>query len=171
MKANMLWNILDTGSVWLKEFACALDTLVPTVNWCPEIRNFGHWEKWVRTDVVADPPVQMIRFPLQRGYARFPIAQLFPFEKALAGLLQRSAAQPAPAALICTAPFFPGRGTVAGAGDLLPDRPDQEVRGDGRKTDRRAGPPDVPGRVRGLSNSSPHCGLSSARMPLAIRAR
>ncbi len=102
----MLWNILDTGSVWLKEFACALDTLVPTVNWCPEIRNFGHWEKWVRTDVVADPPVQMIRFPLQRGYARFPIAQLFPFEKALAGLLQRSAAQPAPAALICTAPFY-----------------------------------------------------------------
>jgi len=106
MNSNMRWNILDTGSIWLKEFACALGTLVPTVNWCPEIRNFGHWEKWERTDEVTDPPVQTIHFPLQRGYARFPIAQLFPFEKALASRMQPSAAHSQPGALICTAPFY-----------------------------------------------------------------
>jgi glycosyltransferase involved in cell wall biosynthesis len=106
MKANMLWHILDTGSIWLKEFACAMGTLAPTANWCPEIRNFGHWEKWERSDVIANPPLEMTRFPLQRGYARFPIAQLFPFEKALAGRLQRSAARREPTALICTAPFY-----------------------------------------------------------------
>jgi hypothetical protein len=102
----MLWHILDTGSIWLKEFACALSTLAPTVNWWPEIRNFGHWEDWETTDRVTDPPLQITRFPLQRGYARFPIAQLFPFEKAVAGRLQRSAARPQRDTLICTAPFY-----------------------------------------------------------------
>ena len=102
----MFWHILDTGSIWLKEFASALSTLVPTLNWCPETRNFGHWEGWERTDRVTDPPMEMIRFPLQRGYARFPIMQLLPFEKAVVSRLRRRVARSEAGALICTAPFY-----------------------------------------------------------------
>jgi glycosyltransferase involved in cell wall biosynthesis len=102
----MSWHILDTGSVWLKEFACALSSMVPTRNWCPEIRNFGCWEDWERTDRVADPRMEMIRFPLQRGYARFPVAQLFPFEKRVADRLKRDGKDPERSTLICTAPFY-----------------------------------------------------------------
>jgi hypothetical protein len=102
----MLWHILDTVSIWLKEFASALSTLVPTVNWCPETRDFGHWERWERTDRVADPPLEMIHFPLQRGYARFPIAQLFPFEKATVLRLQLRVGRLDPGTLICTSPFY-----------------------------------------------------------------
>ena len=102
----MVWHVLDTGSIWLKEFASALSTLVPTVNWCPETRNFGHWEGWERLDRVTDPPMELIRFPLQRGYARFPIAQLLRFEKAMVGRLQQSATRSDQGTLICTTPFY-----------------------------------------------------------------
>lgn len=102
----MVWHVLDAGSIWLKEFASALGTLVPTVNWCPETRNFGHWEGWERSDRVTDPPMEVIRFPLQRGYARFPVAQLLPFEKAMINRLRRRVPRPDQGTLICTTPFY-----------------------------------------------------------------
>src|SRR5271155_2826647 len=98
-------HILDAGSIWLKEFASALGTMVSTCNWCPEIRSFGHWEDWERTETIADPRLTMIRFPLQRGYARVPIAQLFPFEKAITARLNRHLSTPDRSILICTTPF------------------------------------------------------------------
>jgi glycosyltransferase involved in cell wall biosynthesis len=102
----MSWHILDTGSIWLKEIACALSSMVPTQNWCPEIRAFGYWEDWERTDQVSDPSIEMIRFPLQRGYARFPVAHLFPFEKVVVARLKRRSAKPELCTLICTTPFY-----------------------------------------------------------------
>jgi hypothetical protein len=102
----MLWHILDTGSIWLKEFASALGSMVSTLNWRPEIRNLGFREDWERTDRVADPSMEMIRFPLQRGYARFPVAQLAPFEKGVAERLRRHSAPGESATLVCTAPFY-----------------------------------------------------------------
>ena len=102
----MSWHILDTGSIWMKEFACALGSLVPAINWCPEIRSFGHWEKWERSDRVANPDLKMSRFPLQRGYARFPIAQLLPFENAVVERIRRASSKPELCTLICTAPFY-----------------------------------------------------------------
>jgi glycosyltransferase involved in cell wall biosynthesis len=100
------WHILDTGSIWLKEFASALATLVPTRNWCPEFRNFGHFENWERTEEIAEPSLTMSRFPLQRGYARSPISRLLPFEKALTDRLLRHEEHPEHAVLICTTPFY-----------------------------------------------------------------
>jgi len=103
---KMTWHILDTGSIWLKEFARAMSREVPTQNWCPEIRSWGYCEDWEKTDRIPDPAIEMTRFPLQRGYSRFPIAQLFPFEKALVERLKRKRPKPEQSTLICTAPYY-----------------------------------------------------------------
>jgi glycosyltransferase involved in cell wall biosynthesis len=100
------WHILDTGSIWLKEFAVELGRLVPVWNWTPEIRNFGWFENWERIDRVADPRLEMTRFPLQRGYARFPIAQMLPFGEKVAARIRAAAAVPDRSTLVCTAPFY-----------------------------------------------------------------
>jgi glycosyltransferase involved in cell wall biosynthesis len=102
----MSWHILDTGSIWLKEIAYPLSRMVPTLNWRPEIRNLGYWEDWEITDRISDPAIEVIRFPLQRGYARFPIAQLFPFAKSVVERLKRRSTDPERYSLICTAPFY-----------------------------------------------------------------
>ncbi len=100
------WHILDTGSIWLKEFAVELGRLVPVRNWSPEIRNFGWFEDWERMDRVADPPLDITRFPLQRGYSRFPVAQLLPFANKVAARIRAAAEAPEGSTLICTAPFY-----------------------------------------------------------------
>src|ERR1700733_14807263 len=101
-----LWHVVDTGSIWLKEFAFALGTLVPTRNWCPETRNFGMWEDWQKIEQIADPPISMARFPLQRGYARFPVAQLFPFEETMVKRLIHQTQRAEVSTLICTSPYY-----------------------------------------------------------------
>jgi glycosyltransferase involved in cell wall biosynthesis len=102
----MHWHILDAGSIWLKEFASALSTLVPTRSWCPQIRNFGYWENWERTERISDPPISTIRFPIQRGYARFPISHLLRTDKDVANRLIRNSEHPDRSTLICTTPFY-----------------------------------------------------------------
>jgi glycosyltransferase involved in cell wall biosynthesis len=102
----MQWITLDTGSVWLKEFAAALGTIVPTHNWCPEMHYFGWRQDWERTEEMEDPPLSMTRFPLQRGYARFPLAQVVPFQEPLVERLIRFSRQPEESTLICTSPFY-----------------------------------------------------------------
>lgn len=102
----MYWHILDAGSVWLKEFASALGSFVPTQNWRPQMRSFGWLENWERQETVHDPALSITCFPLQRGYARFPIAQLFPFEKALVDRLVRFSKPAERSVLICTSPFY-----------------------------------------------------------------
>lgn len=106
MSHQIGWHILDTGSIWIKEFAVALGRLVPTLNWCPEIRNFGWIEDWERTERVSEPRLEVTRFPLQRGYARFPISRLFPFENGLAMRIQTTSHCPERTTLVCTAPFY-----------------------------------------------------------------
>ncbi len=100
------WHILDAGSVWLKEFASALGTVVPTENWVPDIRNFGHWEHWEREEEAADPAVKMTRFPLQRGYGRFPIARLLPPEPGMISRLLRRTRNAEDSTLLLTSPFY-----------------------------------------------------------------
>jgi hypothetical protein len=101
----MTWHVLDVGSIWLKEFASALGDMVPTENWCPQIRNFGTWEDWEDTDPVLDPPLSLTRFPLQRCYARFPLSRWLHPERAIVKRLLRRSNSSADT-LICTSPFY-----------------------------------------------------------------
>jgi glycosyltransferase involved in cell wall biosynthesis len=105
-KLQSCWHILDVGSIWMKEFAAALGTMVETHNWCPEMRNFGHWEHWQKPDEILDPAVKMVRFPLQRGYARFPIAQFLPSESSIISHLLRRSSNTEEPTLMLTSPFY-----------------------------------------------------------------
>src|ERR1700678_1379860 len=67
---KQVWQILDVGSIWMKEFASALASIEPTVAWCPQMENFGMVQNWQRDERLADPPLPITYFPLQRGYAR-----------------------------------------------------------------------------------------------------
>ena len=102
----MSWQILDTNSIWLKEFACALRRLTPTRNWCPEIRNFGCFEDWQKSVCLSDPNIEMIQFPLQRGYGRPPLAQVLPTGKMISHRMLRGCTTPELSPLMCTAPFY-----------------------------------------------------------------
>ena len=99
-------HVLDVGSIWIKEFASALATMAPTQNWCPEIRNFGHWERWEEFDETSDPLVKMIRFPLQRGYGRFPVSRFLPWDRQIVDRLLRHSQNAESSNLILTSPFY-----------------------------------------------------------------
>jgi glycosyltransferase involved in cell wall biosynthesis len=101
-----MWHVLDVGSIWMKEFATALGTLVPTKCWAPQIRNFGRWENWERGVALPDPQLRFTAFPLQRGYARFPIAELLGIAAHLTGRLLRSESQAENSTLVCSSPFY-----------------------------------------------------------------
>ncbi|MDP8989498.1 MAG: glycosyltransferase [Acidobacteriota bacterium] len=105
-KERQVWHVLDVGSIWLKEFASALGEMVPTQNWCPQIRNFGSCEDWEETDPVLDPPLTMTRFPLQRGYARFPFSLLLHPENAIVKRLLGHSRNAGMETLVCTSPFY-----------------------------------------------------------------
>jgi glycosyltransferase involved in cell wall biosynthesis len=102
----MAWHILDTGSIWLKEFAQALGAIVEANNWCPVIRTFGHWENWEQISELPDPRIAFAKFPLQRGYARFPISSLLPFAPGIVDRLLHRSINPESDTLLCTAPFY-----------------------------------------------------------------
>jgi glycosyltransferase involved in cell wall biosynthesis len=101
-----MWHVLDVGSIWMKEFAAALSNLVAVKCWAPEIRNFGYWEKWERDVELTDPCLQFTVFPMQRGYARFPIGAVLPTASQLTRRLERGTPEPANSTLVCTSPFY-----------------------------------------------------------------
>src|ERR1700681_1973180 len=81
------WHVLDVGSIWIKEFASALGRRVPVCSWCPSIRNLGWLQKWQVKEHIADPGLNLIRFPMQRGYSRFPADRLLPYGRRVAEML------------------------------------------------------------------------------------
>jgi glycosyltransferase involved in cell wall biosynthesis len=101
-----MWHLLDVGSIWMKEFAAALGSLVPLKCWVPEIRNFGWKEDWERDVELEDPVLRFTSFPLQRGYGRFPIGQLLPIASKLVQRLLRHTEKGQPTTLVCTSPFY-----------------------------------------------------------------
>src|SRR4051794_9652322 len=97
------WHVLDASSVPVQEFASALGKIVPIVAWKPEMRTFPLLYRSRRSLVLSDPPLQMMTFPLQRGYSRAALAWLTSFShQILTNLNSLSPSAP----LICTNPFF-----------------------------------------------------------------
>jgi glycosyltransferase involved in cell wall biosynthesis len=105
-EAKHVWHILDVGSIWMKELASALASIEPTVAWCPQMESFGMVQSWQRDERLADPPLLITYFPLQRGYARAPIRSLVAFEdKILQGMLSRCSC-PEVSPVICSTPYY-----------------------------------------------------------------
>ena len=102
----MIWHVLDVGSIWIKEFASALSSFMPTVSWAPAMRTYGFLERWEREEELADPPLRIRRFPLQRGYSRFPFSALTHLGKRQTERMLRHGDAAAESPLICTTPFY-----------------------------------------------------------------
>ncbi len=102
----MTWHVLDVGSIWIKEFASALNSFMPTVSWAPVMRAYGFLERWEREEELVDPALRIRRFPLQRGYSRFPFSVLTHLGKRQAERMLRSSDAPERSPLICTTPFY-----------------------------------------------------------------
>jgi hypothetical protein len=103
---NLTWHILDAGSIWVKEFAAAFTAQAPTIAWVPEFSLAGAFQNWQRTEQLTHPELEIIRFPLQRGYARFPIRSLLPYQNRLIKRLLAHGTKPEDGVLVCTTPFY-----------------------------------------------------------------
>ena len=100
------WQILDVGSIWMREFASAMARTHVMVAWWPEMRNLGAFEHWERLEQIAEPSLEVRRFPLQRGYARTPVQQLLPYQNRLLKRLRAACGQESASPLICSTPFY-----------------------------------------------------------------
>ena len=89
----------------MREFASALARVEATVAWWPEMRTLGALESWERVETLRNPPLAVVRYPLQRGYARTPLRQLLPYHLALLKRLRARGPEQG-TALICSTPFY-----------------------------------------------------------------
>ena len=100
------WQILDVGSIWMREFASAMSISFPVVAWWPETRCMGAFQRWERVETIVEPALEVRRFPLQRGYSRPLVRHLLPYQisllKRLRGMCSRERASP----LVCSTPFY-----------------------------------------------------------------
>lgn len=71
----MVWQVLDVGAVWIKEFASALSQQAATLGWLPHISNYDLLQRYEQPKELDNPPLKIREFPLQRGYS-YPILWL-----------------------------------------------------------------------------------------------
>jgi glycosyltransferase involved in cell wall biosynthesis len=100
------WHVLDIGSIWIKEFASALSLSVPTLGWNRRMKSWSPRVSASPMEKLQDPPLDFINFDLQRGYYRFPIAQLTGFGRNMSLVVAKSSGDPISSPLICTSPFY-----------------------------------------------------------------
>ncbi len=102
----MTWHVLDARSVWIKEFAWALSQHVPVCAWTPQMSWTGVLGGRETMERQADPPLPLRRFPLQRGYASFPVSAFVRLGTTLTKRLERETREPKLSPLICTTPYY-----------------------------------------------------------------
>ena len=104
--SEAVWQILDVGSIWMKEFASAMQAAMPVVAWEPVMSLRGMLGGPAESVSLPEPPLRILRYPLQRGYARAPLRTLVPFERAVLRRLRAHCPAPADSPLICSTPFY-----------------------------------------------------------------
>lgn len=76
------------------------------VAWWPEKRLMGSLQNWERTETITDPPLEVRRYPMQRGYSRSLIRHAVPYQLSLLKRLRSACEDPANCLLICSTPFY-----------------------------------------------------------------
>jgi Glycosyl transferases group 1 len=100
------WQILDTGSIWMKEFASALSKMESVTAWWPAMEKLGMFQNWQTQEILPSPELKMLRFPLQRGYARAPLRWIAPFQARMVKRMLAQTAHPEGSPLVCSTPFY-----------------------------------------------------------------
>ena len=101
-----VWQILDVGSIWMKEFASALSGVQRTVAWSPRMETWGMFQSWERPEALGNPELEVVEFPLQRGYARAPVRWMAPFQTKMVKRMRRHCPSPENSPLVCSTPFY-----------------------------------------------------------------
>lgn len=102
----MTWQVLDVRAVWIKEFASALSKQVPTIGWLPNISSASVIHNREEEFVSDDPPLNIRSFPLQRGFARFPLKLLVQEKKRITRRCSEHTSSPAKSPLVLTSPHY-----------------------------------------------------------------
>src|SRR5258706_16254839 len=100
----MIWHVLDVRAVWVKEFASALAAQVPTLGWCPRITMGGMLRNLEEETTLEDPRLPVRYFPLQRGFAKFPVSFVASEAKRIISRLTERSSRPVDSPLICCSP-------------------------------------------------------------------
>ena len=100
------WQILDVGSIWMKEFASALSNIEDTRAWAPRFSRIAPLASWGETEQLKEPPLRVNSFPLQRGYSRILLRTFLPFERKLTRHLTYGNFDPLQSPLVCTTPYY-----------------------------------------------------------------
>jgi hypothetical protein len=102
----MIWHVLDVRAVWIKEFASALAEQVPVLAWCPRITNGGMFRNQEEETTLDDPCMPIRYFPLQRGFAKFPVLSIAREGERITQRLLRRSEKATKSPLICSAPHY-----------------------------------------------------------------
>lgn len=101
-----IWHVLDVRAVWIKEFAAALSAQTPTLGWLPQITNAGRIRGREQEVLWSDPELRIRYFPLQRGFAKFPVSLIARESERLSRRLLKHTESPRESVLICTSPHY-----------------------------------------------------------------
>lgn len=102
----MIWHVLDVRAIWIKEFASALAAQVPLLGWCPRITGVGMFRNKEEETTLDDPHLPIRYFPLQRGFAKFPIMPIAREGQRLTRRLLRRSESATESPLICCSPHY-----------------------------------------------------------------
>jgi hypothetical protein len=103
---HSIWHFMDALSIWGKEFASALASLTPTIGWIPQLSWTGALENRQEDCSIEDPPLRMTRFPIQRGYRRWPVGWISRTAPILHQRLLAASAGQTSSVLILTSPYY-----------------------------------------------------------------
>lgn len=102
----MTWQVLDVGSIWVKEFASALHDFVDVVGWAPSMSWWGFLQTAEREESLAEPSLSVRNFPLQKGYHRFPLSLLARLGPRQVRRMRRRTVDLGHSPLLCTTPYY-----------------------------------------------------------------
>lgn len=97
------WHLLDARAIWVKEFANALAKEVSLHAWQPDITWSGRLRRKVYAETLQNPLLSITHFPLQRGFARWPVRQWAGEAKRMVKRLQSTQSN---AVLLCSSPHY-----------------------------------------------------------------
>lgn len=100
------WHLLDARPIWVKELAGALSRQVQLQCWIPDISWTGYFNQLEHTSDHENPQLTLNHFPLQRGFAKWPLRLLLNEGKRIANRLRQHSDDEANTVLVCVSPHY-----------------------------------------------------------------